>query len=412
MKSILTLIFASMMTLASFGQDVIEITFDSFDEDPLYTPADTTISRRTGETIITPANWLVKLEHDTYRFSFNFYGEDLVGTYSFTEGDFLEDYTYGYDKQVTPYAERIDFASCVMTITETRPSATITRYILEANILDTNDKHYLVKATHDILTATEVVEAEILDAQITPTDYGFVLTAKDTDEDLDIQLAIEWNFGITGSFTSKLVNQELTAITHNGNTFDPQELEMTITFAENLSTGKPGYIIPSLQFLSPDVVAYNLHLEAPIIAIDTVEVTCFNLAWDESQKSESAIMFEASNGTYAVFGMLSAASITAGEYIGEKASLELTEIATGASITPLTSTLTVAGNKLKGFTVEAEVLGNDHKVYNLDLSLQNETPSNVDNVEVKKETQKMIVNGQLIIMKDGAKYNSMGQMIK
>jgi hypothetical protein len=412
MKSILTLIFASMMTLASFGQDVIEITFDSFDEDPLYTPADTTISRRTGETIITPANWLVKLEHDTYRFSFNFYGEDLVGTYSFTEGDFLEDYTYGYDKQTTPYATGIDFESCELTITETRPSATITRYHLEANIVDTNDKHYLVKATHDILTATEVVEAEILDAQITPTEYGFVLTAKDTDEDLDIQLAIEWNFGITGSFTSKLVNQELTAITHNDTTFNPQELEMTITFAENLSTGKPGYIIPSLQFLSPDVVAYNLHLEAPIIAIDTVEVTCFNLAWDESQKSESAIMFEASNGTYAVFGMLSAASITAGEYIGEKASLELTEIATGASITPLTSTLTVAGNKLKGFTVAAEVLGTDHKVYNLDLSLQNETPSNVDNVEVKKEIQKMIVNGQLIIMKDGAKYNSMGQMIK
>jgi hypothetical protein len=401
-----------MMTLASFGQDVIEITFDSFDEDPLYTPADTTISRRTGETIITPANWLVKLEHDTYRFSFNFYGEDLVGTYSFTEGDFLEDYTYGYDKQTTPYATGIDFESCELTITETRPSATITRYHLEANIVDTNDKHYLVKATHDILTATEVVEAEILDAQITPTEYGFVLTAKDTDEDLDIQLAIEWNFGITGSFTSKLVNQELTAITHNDTTFNPQELEMTITFAENLSTGKPGYIIPSLQFLSPDVVAYNLHLEAPIIATDTVEVTCFNLAWDESQKSESAIMFEASNGTYAVFGMLSAESIKAGEYIGEKASLELTEIATGASITPLTSTLTVAGNKLKGFTVAAEVLGNDHKVYNLDLSFQDETPSNVDNVEVKKEIQKMIVNGQLIIMKDGAKYNSMGQMIK
>jgi hypothetical protein len=61
MKSILTLIFASMMALASFGQDVIEITFNSFDEDPLYTPADTTVSRRTGETIITPANWLVKL---------------------------------------------------------------------------------------------------------------------------------------------------------------------------------------------------------------------------------------------------------------------------------------------------------------------------------------------------------------
>mgnify|MGYP007112515147 CR=1 FL=1 len=412
MKSILTLIFASMMTLASFGQDVIEITFDSFDEDPLYTPADTTISRRTGETIITPANWLVKLEHDTYRFSFNFYGEDLVGTYSFTEGDFLEDYTYGYDKQTTPYATGIDFESCELTIIETRPSATITRYLLEANIVDINDKHYLVTATHDILTATEVVEAAILDAQITPTDYGFMITAKDTDEELDIQLAIDWDFGIIGSFTSKLVNEELTAITHNGTTFDPQELEMTITFAENLSTGKPGYIIPSLQFLSPDVVAYDLSIEAPIVVTETVEITCTNLAWDDSQKAESTIMFDASNGTYTVSGMLGATSIKAGEYNGEKVSLELTEIATGASITPLTSTLTVAGNKLKGFTVAAEVLGHDHKVYNLYLNSQDETPSNIDNVEVQKATQKMIVNGQLIIMKDGAKYNSMGQMIK
>lgn len=400
MKSILTLIFASMMTLASFGQDVIEITFDSFENEPEYNDG--------------WEDWIINLKNDKYRFVFDFYGsaETFAGDYSIQDGSLDGGFSYGYDLQTTPYATRINFESCELTITETRPSATITRYHLEANIVDTNDKHYLVKATHDILTATEVVEAEILDAQITPTEYGFVLTAKDIDEDLDIQLAIEWNFGITGSFTSKLVNQELTAITHNGATFDPQELEMTITFAENLSTGKPGYIIPSLQFLSPDVVAYNLHLEAPIIATDTVEVTCFNLAWDESQKSESAIMFEASNGTYAVFGMLSAESIKAGEYIGEKATLELTEIATGASITPLTSTLTVAGNKLKGFTVAAEVLGNDHKVYHLDLSLQNETPSNVDNVEVKKEIQKMIVNGQLIIMKDGAKYNSMGQMIK
>jgi hypothetical protein len=324
----------------------------------------------------------------------------------------LEDYTYGYDKQTTPYATGIDFESCELTIIAIRPSATITRYILEADIVASDDKQYKVTATHDILTATEVVEAAILNAQITPTDYGFMITANDTDEELDIQLAIDWDFGITGSFTSKLVNEELTAITHNGTTFDPQELEMTITFAENLSTGKPGYIIPSLQFLSPDVVAYNLHLEAPIIATETVEITCFNLAWDESQKSESTIMFEASNGTYTVFGMLGAASIKAGEYNGEKVSLELTETATGASITPLTSTLTVAGNKLKGFTVAAEVLGHDHKVYNLYLSSQDETPSNVDNVEVKKSTQKMIVNGQLIIMKDGAKYNSMGQMIK
>ena len=412
MKSILTLIFASMMALASFGQDVIEITFDSFDEDPSYTPADTTISRRTGETIITPANWLVKLEHDTYRFSFNFYGEDLVGTYSFTEGDFLEDYTYGYDKQTTPYATGIDFESCELTIIETRPSATITRYVLEADIISTDDVHYLVHATHDILTATETITAEILDAQITPTDYGFILTAVDNEKNLDIQLAINWSFGIEGYFSSKVVDTENTVITHNGESFDPQELTMEIVFAEELTNGKPGYRIPALQFLSPDVVAYDLSIEAPIVVTETVEITCTNLAWDDSQKAESSIMFEASNETYSIFGMLSATAVAKGTYNSEKASVELTNIATSESIGALITTVVVDGNKIKGFTAEVEVLGSDSKLYLIHLSTEEDIPSYLEDVEVLDTPNKIIINGQMIIIKDGAKFNTMGQMIK
>lgn len=412
MKSILTLIFASMMSLASFGQDVIEITFDSFDGDPLYTPADTTISRRTGETIITPANWLVKLEHDTYRFSFNFYGEDLVGTYSFTEGDFLEDYTYGYDKQTTPYATGIDFESCELTITETRPSATITRYVLKADIISTDNVHYLVHATHDILTATETITAEILDAQITPTDYGFILTAVDNEKNLDIQLAITWSFGIEGYFSSKVVDTENTVITHNGESFDPQELTMEIVFVEELTNGKPGYRIPTLQFLSPDVVAYDLSIEAPIVVTETVEITCTNLAWDESQKAESSIMFEASNETYSIFGMLSATAIEKGTYNSEKASVELTNIATSESIGALLTTVVVDGNRLKGFTAEVEVLGSDSKLYLIHLSTVEDIPSDLEDVEVLDTPNKIIINGQMIIIKDGVKFNTMGQMIK
>ena len=318
MKQFFTLICASFFTLATYGQDVIEIHFDNFDEDPVYTPADTTVSRRTGQTIITPANWLVKLEHDTYRFSFNFYGEDLAGTYSLSEGNFLEDYTFGYDKQVQPYAEKINFQSCVLTLTETRPSATITRYLLEADIVADDDKHYRVTASHDILTATEVVEAEILDAQINPTDYGFVLVAKDETLQLDINLSIKWAYGVAGYFRNYHVDSLNTVINHRGKSFIPSELEMDVVYQEALSSGKMGYSIPVMQFLSPDVVAYNLKIEAPIVFTDTIEITCTNLAWDESQKGEGSIMLEASNADYAIYGVLSAESLKKGVYAGEK----------------------------------------------------------------------------------------------
>lgn len=411
MKKIFTLIFASILALATYAQDVIEVTFDSFVEDPFYTPADTTISRRNGQTIITPENWLVQLENDTYRFQFNYYGPTVTGTYVLAEEDFDMTYTFGYNLQTKPYATEISFESCELTITETHPNVTTTRYILEADIISTDNVRYLVHATHDVLTATETITAEILDALITPTDYGFIITAVDNEKNLDIQLAINWSFGIEGYFSSKVVDTENTVITHNGESFDPQELTMEIVFVEELTNGKPGYRIPALQFFSPDVVAYDLSIEAPIIVTDTIDITCTNLTWDDSQKAESSIMFEASNETYSIFGMLSATSIKKGTYDSEKASVELTNIATSESIGALINTVVVEGNMLKGFTAEVEVLGSDSKLYLIHLSKSNET-TNVENIEITTDTNKMIINGALVIIKNGVKYNTMGQIIK
>lgn len=400
MKSILTLIFASMMALASFGQDVIEITFDSFDNEPEYNDG--------------WEDWIISLKNDKYRFVFDFYGsaETFAGNYSTQDGSLDGSFSYGYDLQTTPYATRIDFESCELTITETHPSATITRYVLEADIISTDDVHYLVHATHDILTATETITAEILDALITPTDYGFILTAVDNEKNLDIQLAIKWSFGIEGYFSSKVVDTENTVITHNGESFDPQELTMEIVFAEELTNGKPGYRIPALQFLSPDVVAYDLSIEAPIVVTETVGITCTNLAWDDSQKAESSIMFEASNETYSIFGMLSATAVAKGTYNSEKASVELTNITTSESIGALITTVVVDGNKIKGFTAEVEVLGSDSKLYLIHLSTEEDIPSYLEDVEVLDTPNKIIINGQMIIIKDGVKFNTMGQMIK
>jgi hypothetical protein len=164
MKKLFTLFFASILALASFGQDVIEVKFDSFYNDPAYTPEET-VTDRNGNTITIGGDWIISMKNDNAQFTFDFYGaspESFTGTFTIDNID--TDFSYGYHQ-----GTRVNYKTCDLTITESRPSATITRYTLVANIVSEDDINYLVTATHDILTATETVEAEILDAQITPT---------------------------------------------------------------------------------------------------------------------------------------------------------------------------------------------------------------------------------------------------
>ena len=405
MKKIFTLIFASLLSLVSFGQDVIEVTFDKFYDDPSYTPEET-ITGRNGNTVTVGGDWLISLKNDNAQFIFDYFGgtpDSFTGSYTIDNID--TGFSYGYYQ-----GTRVNYATCDLTITETHPSANLTRYVLEADIVSKDGLHYLVHATHDILTATETITAEILDAQITPTDYGFMLTAKNDEQNLDIQLAIKWSFGVEGYFSSKVVDTVNTNITHKGNTFDPMEMEMEVTFVNKLTSGYPGYSIPSLRFLSPDVTAYDLKIEAPIVVTETVDITCTNLAWDESQKAESAIMFEASNETYSIFGMLSASSIKVGTYDSETATVELTNTITEKSVTALITTVVIAGNPLKkDFTVEVELLGDDSNMYLIHLS-KSSTTTAIDNITSGENTTiKTIENGQLIIIRNGEMFNAQGQ---
>ena len=62
MKKIFTLIFASILALATYAQDVIEVTFDSFTNEPEYNDG--------------WEDWIINVENENYRFVFDFYGSD------------------------------------------------------------------------------------------------------------------------------------------------------------------------------------------------------------------------------------------------------------------------------------------------------------------------------------------------
>ena len=92
-------------------------------------------------------------------------------------------------------------------------------------------------------------------------------------------------------------------------------------------------------------------------------------------------------------------------------SVEIIETTTSHTITPLKSTITLDGNALKGFSIIGEVLGNDHQVYQITLSKQT-NPTAIQDITATKTVQKTLQGGQLIIIKNGVKYNVLGAIVK
>ena len=123
MKKILIFISASIFSLVSLAQNTIEVTFDSFKDEPVFVEGWDT--------------WTINMQNDAYRFSFDIVGtaDSYVGTFSTSDGTVDGGFSFGY---ILSSTTRINFATCDLTIVETHPSKTITRYVLEANILSTD----------------------------------------------------------------------------------------------------------------------------------------------------------------------------------------------------------------------------------------------------------------------------------
>ena len=129
------------------------------------------------------------------------------------------------------------------------------------------------------------------------------------------------------------------------------------------------------------------------------------------QSVEVEFSFDDLNNNYAIFGMLSATSIKVGTYNSEKATVEITHSTTGQSIGALITKVVVAGNPLKkDFTVEAEVVGDDNKLYLIHLSKSKTT--DLEELKVDVSVQKLIKNGQLIIISNGIEYSPQGTILK
>jgi len=365
--------------------DTVELVFKSFYEDPYYIPTDTVISRN-FDTIVVGGDWLITLKNEIYQFNFDFYGgspESPEGTYT------VDNFDLPYCWCVIPAAPNNSSypQTCDLTIKKEQLSNNTYLYILDAVMVTTFgiggevNGAFKIHAEHKVVTASQRYDVAILDCVVTPEEDRFSIAGK--NDTMDVDLTFFSDLGVIGYYSQNLLDTENSKLVHRGTSYEVMELEGMVVTSE-LKTGGMAYVamMEILAESENDTTFFNIAMEAPIIPTDTVSVYCTNLMMSVSM---DAVVIDASNTEYEIYAGYNDVMIRdSANYVGTSTSgnamVYITELETEKLIGALTTNLSVVGSKAKGYTVTGQVLGDDHKFYQLYLT--NVLPDDMDTVNV------------------------------
>ena len=352
------------------GLDTTEVYFTSFYEDPYFYPADT-IQGRNG-TIITPAEWYFVLRNERYQFIFdivnNAKAETMAGTY--TEADLEETYSWCMFPEANGKTHY--YKTCELTIQEEKVSGTMTKYIVDAVVLATKGiggeeyGYFKVHAEHKMVVAKTKLDVALYNCTIEPEEDRFRIAGKDKDMEVDLTFFTET--GVDGYYSHKLLDDENSKIVYKGNEQGVMELEGVIYGAENIYGGLT-YVF-MFEALTNDTCFYNVAMEAPVQAKDTIVITSSNTIINDMYGiSDQTILVDASTNEYEINAGYNATSITTpAEYPTGSSYVYLTDLKTGQQIESIVCNLKITGNKLEGYQVEITMFGTDYKYYIMHLS--------------------------------------------
>ena len=353
------------------GLDTTEVYFNSFYEDPYFTPADTVIGRN-NQTVITPAEWYFVLRNERYQFIFDIVNnakpETLAGTY--TEKDLDEWFSWCMFPEANGKTHY--YKTCELTIQEEKVSDTKIKYIVDALILATlgiggeEYGYFKVHAEHEVVVAKSKLDVALYNCSITPEEDRFRIAGKDSEIAVDFTFFTET--GVEGYYSHKLMDEENSKIVHNGKTKEIMELEGVIYGAENIYGGLT-YVFMCEAFTT-DTCFYNIAMEAPVQAKDTIEITSSNTIINDAYgMSQQTILVDASTSEYVINAAYNASKITTpAEYPTGSSYVYLTDLKTEEVIESIICNLKITGSRNDGYQVEIRMLGTDYKYYIMHLS--------------------------------------------
>ena len=339
------------------GLDTTEVYFSSFYDDPYF---------------YEPCEWYFTLRNDLYQFNFDLINNtnpnSLAGTY--TEKDMDEWFSWCMFPEAN--GDTHYYKTCDLTIQEEKVSENMIRYVLDAVVLATcgiggeEYGYFKIHAEHKIINATHKMDVALYNCTITPEEDRWSIYGKDSEVEVDLTFFTET--GIDGYYSHKLMDDENSKIVHNGKEKGIMDLEGVIYGAENVYGGLT-YVF-MFEAFTTDTCFYNVAMEAPVQAKDTIEITCTNaIINDMYGVSEQTILVDASTAEYEINAAYNATAITTpAEYPTGYSYVYLTDLKAGKRIESVVCNLKITGNKLQGYQVEITMLGTDYNYYIMHLS--------------------------------------------
>ncbi len=339
------------------GLDTTEVHFNSFYEDPYF---------------YEPCEWYFVLRNERYQFIFDIVNntnpQSMAGTY--TEKDIDEWFSWCMFPEAN--GDTHYYKTCELTIQEDKVSENLIKYTVDAVVLATcgiggpEYGYFKIHAEHKVINAKSKMDVALYNCSVIPEEDRWSIKGEDSDIAVDLTFFTET--GIDGYYTHKLLDDENSKIVHNGKEKGIMDLEGVIYGAENIYGGLT-YIF-MFETLTTDTCFYNVAMEAPVVAKDTIEITSTNTIINDAYgMTDQTILVDASTAEYEINAAYNASKITTpAEYSTGSSYVYLTDLKTGQLIESIICNLKITGNKLQGFQVEIRMLGTDYNYYIMHLS--------------------------------------------
>ena len=315
--------------------------------------------------------WYIALEAQGYTFRLCWYGDEdnYCGTHTFD--DMSMDYSWGWYQSADMFYE-IYFQDVTMTVSE-KVEGSLKQIVLDATILDTNDRTYKVHSVHSAFTPKSTVE-NVLDNSTVTMDFGYYVL-EGRNNDLSVKLGVISDI-IEGEYTKASFDMNQTKIVYKGVEQQMLQANMMIGLSD-LDNGSLGYKA-ALHFYNQDTVLHKVSMTVPLPAAkDTIKVECHNLFVDESFADYGFMMVGGSNEDYDIFAMYEDFYAEAGVY---DVALTVTDKKTWLDCSSIRGTLTLK-ETTDGWEAKIEAYCDDYNWYSIDMNY--EVPEPTKTVEVE-----------------------------
>lgn len=319
--------------------------------------------------------WYVACEAQGYTFRLCWYGteDDFTGTFDLYDID-MED-SWGWYQSADSFYE-IYYADVTMTVSE-KTVGSLKQIIVDATIVDTQDRTYQLHVVHNTFTPKETVKHTINNGELSFGLGQYML--KGNNADMNVELVVNSEV-VDGVFTNPDLDLNHTKVSYKG--VGQQLLQTNLSvMPATFSNGVLGYDV-DFAFFNQDTVLHQVSMPTPLPkALDTIEVKCTNLQVDDSFAAFGFIMLTGDNADYDIFAMYEGTEIVAGVY--QNVAVTINDKITWQPVESITATL-ILTEETDGWHANIETYAMDYNWYSIDMSFVVPTPTKTIQVTFDK----------------------------